>query len=57
MTTKEAAKKVRQLVDANKALLTAIEERGAHMCSDMTKIKSCLPEAEKAVEVLGRRFP
>jgi hypothetical protein len=60
MTTKEAAKKVRALVEANRALMFRIErleDIDAHLPLSVDEIKAALPEAEKAVEKLSHRFP
>ena len=57
MSTKDAAKKVLKLYEANAALLNAIEERGAHMCAESKAILAAMPDAKKAVETLMRRFP
>ena len=57
MNTKEAAKKVRRLVEANKAFIAKLEELGAHTCAGLEEINAALPDADKATEVLAHRFP
>ncbi len=57
MTTKEAAKKVLKLYEANAAFLNAVEERGGNLCMDANEIKVAMPDAKKAIEVLLHRFP